>query len=142
MDTMRTVYGRVRETRAAFLAFLKGLPFDTITQELPDVGHGSMRGLMLHVAGCCAWWPHAFPGCLPFPDMRSIRGEFSKVDGVVESFLETYGGSLDRPETRPVPWGGKPSPRHLAGSSPTRRRTCSTTRDRSSCSPAGWVVLR
>jgi uncharacterized damage-inducible protein DinB len=116
MDEMRTVYGWVVETRAGLLSFLEGLLFDVVARELDDVGHGSMRGLLLHVAGCYRWWLHAYVNELPmpkrddksYPDMRSIRKAFSEVDAIADTFCDSWAGSSDATLSRRVPWGEKP----------------------------------
>jgi uncharacterized damage-inducible protein DinB len=106
-DGLAEMYAWIVQTRKVLLGFLATVPFDTVCREIPNLGHGSLRNLLVHASGCYLWWLGAFPHELPMPhnepsdfhDMAEIRARFANVDRLVRRFLRENAYRLDTPAT-------------------------------------------
>jgi uncharacterized damage-inducible protein DinB len=106
-NEFQTVYGWMIRTRATLLDFLGGLPWETLARPAPDVGRESVRGMLLHIAGCYRWWIEYFAGAKappsdtdePVADLPAIQAEFAAVDRIVGSFAAERSASPDTPFT-------------------------------------------
>lgn len=110
------MYAWVVQTRAVLHGFLAKVPWDTLSREVPTLGHGSVRNLLVHTASAYRWWLDAFVRGLEMPQMEgsqfrslaAVQAEFAGIDGMVRRFLRDHDGSLDEPRRHPVPWEEKP----------------------------------
>lgn len=118
------MYAWVVQTRAVLHEFLAKVPWDALSGEVPTLGHGSVRNLLVHTASAYRWWMEGFVKGLEMPQMEgsqyaslaAVQAEFAGVDRLVRKFLRDHEGSIDTPRRNPVPWDVKfftASPRWL-----------------------------
>ncbi len=114
------VYRWVSETRGGLLDYCDRIPQAAFAERRDDFGHGSLRGTLLHTAGCYHFWlartvmGHAAEEftAADYPDAAGIRTLFrERVDPLVEQFLAACAGSseaLVTPFSLRVRWQKEP----------------------------------
>jgi uncharacterized damage-inducible protein DinB len=115
VDGLVSMYGWVVQTRASLHAFLARVPWAALSSEVPALGHGSVRNLLVHTASAYRWWLDAFVRGLEMPQLEggqyeslaAVQAEFAGIDRLVRKFLRDHEGSLDEPRRHPVPWEQK-----------------------------------
>jgi uncharacterized damage-inducible protein DinB len=116
IEGLASMYGWVVQTRAVLQGFLAKVPWDTLSREVPTLGHGSVRNLLVHTAGVYRWWLDGIVKGLEMPQMEgsqyrslaAVQAEFAGIDRLVRKFLRDHDGSIDTPRRYPVPWEEKP----------------------------------
>ncbi len=111
VESLRTIYDWVRQTREVLLKHCESLPPELYTKELPNVGHGSIRTLQVHDFDVYNGWLLEFarqkqcenPNRVDYPNVAAVRKGFAGADSVGESFLSEFANELDKPLTRPHP---------------------------------------
>jgi uncharacterized damage-inducible protein DinB len=115
---MHEVYGWVKATRHGLLEYCASVAPETLAQQRPEFGLGSMAGAMLHIAGCYQFWlARTLYGrsevefeSQPCPDAAGLAKLFAEeVDPLVEEVLTGYPGArLSAPLAIVVPWQPQP----------------------------------
>jgi uncharacterized damage-inducible protein DinB len=116
VEGLASMYSWVVQTRAVLYTFLVKIPWATLSREVPESGHGSVRNVLVHTASMYRWWLDGFVKGLEMPQMdggqytslAAVQAEFAGVDRLVRKFFRDHEGSVDTPRRNPVPWDGKP----------------------------------
>jgi uncharacterized damage-inducible protein DinB len=116
VEGLLSMYAWVVQTRAVLHGFLAKVPWEILAREVPTLGHGSVRNLLIHIASVYRWWMEGMVEGLEMPQMeggqyaslQAVQAEFAGIDRVVRKFLREHEGSMDRPRRYPVPWDENP----------------------------------
>jgi len=116
MNELGVMCGWVKDTRKGLLDYCSELSPAAFVQEDSEVGHGSIRNLLLHTADCYGHWLAGFAlgkersslVAADFPDVNAIRRAFAQVDEHMDRFLARFEKALDEPVSGRVRWAPEP----------------------------------
>jgi uncharacterized damage-inducible protein DinB len=109
-------YALVASARGVLLDYCAGLTPAHFAAPVAAMNHGSIRSLLVHVAGCYGYWlgevgmgrPAARPQPETVPDVAALRAVFAEVDALVADFARHYAAEWLVPKLFNLPRQGQP----------------------------------
>ena len=91
-------YALVTSARGVLLDYCAGLAPSHFVAPVPAMNNGSIRDLLVHVAGCYRYWlgevglgrPAARPQSETVPDVVALRAVFAEADALVAEFIRHH----------------------------------------------------
>ena len=109
-------YALIVSARGVLLDYCAGLAPAHFIAPVPAMNNGSMRDLLVHVAGCYDYWlgevglsrPAARPQPGAVPDVATLRAVFAETDALVADFIRHYAAAWLVPQQFVLPRQGQP----------------------------------
>lgn len=109
-------YALAVSARAVLLDYCAGLAPAHFTAPVAAMNHGSIRELLVHVAGCYDYWlgeiglgrPATRPQPDAVPDVAALRAVFAEADALVADFIRHYAAAWLVPQQFVLPRQQRP----------------------------------